>query len=167
MQEVPDMDLLRQYTCRNSEDAFAVLVARHIGLVYSAAFRKTGNPDAAEEITQAVFIILAKKAHCLRSGTVLSGWLYQTARLTAYSFLRTEARRACREQEAYMQSLSNENKPDFWPQIAPSLEDAMGRLSRTDRDAVVLRFFEGKSFQEIGSALGASENAAKKRVTTP
>jgi RNA polymerase sigma factor (sigma-70 family) len=164
MQEVADMELLRQYVHRNSEDAFAALVARHVNLVYSAALRKTGNTHAAGEITQAVFIILAKKADRLRDGTILSGWLYQAARLTAASFLRTEIRRARREQEAYMQSLSNEPEAGVWPEIEPLLEDAMGRLGEKDRDAIVLRFFEGKSFQEIGAAAGATENAAKKRV---
>src|ERR1035437_3691813 len=165
MQEMADMELLRQYAHRKSEEAFAVLVTRHVNVVYSAALRKTGNAHAAEEITQAVFIILAKKADRLRDGTILSGWLYQTARLTSASFLRTEVRRARREQEAYMQSLSNEPEAKVWPEIEPLLEDAMGRLGEKERNALALRFFEGKSFQEIGTALGASENAAKKRVS--
>jgi RNA polymerase sigma factor, sigma-70 family len=164
MQEVADMDLLRQYADRNSDEAFAALVARHVNLVYSAALRKTGNPHAAEEITQAVFIILAQKAGRLSQRTILSGWLYQTTRLTAANFLRTEIRRVRREQEAYMQSLANETEPEVWPQMAPLLEDAMGQLGEKDRNAIALRFFEGKSFQEIGAAFGASENAAKKRV---
>src|SRR5450432_211808 len=164
MQEVADMELLRQYVHRNSEEAFVALVTRHVNMVYSAARRKTGSAHAAEEITQAVFIILAKKAERLRYGTILSGWLYQTAWLTSASFLRTEIRRARREQEAYMQSLSNETGSSVWPEIEPLLEDAMGRLGEEERNALALRFFEGKSFQEIGTAIGASENAAKKRV---
>ena len=164
MQEVADMELLRQYADRNSDEAFAALVARHVNLVYSAALRKTGNADAAGEITQAVFIILAKKAGRLSQRTILSGWLYQATRLTAANFLRTEIRRVRREQEAYMQSLANETEPELWPQMAPLLENAMGRLGEKDRNAIALRFFEGKSFQEIGAAFGASENAAKKRV---
>jgi len=158
------MELLRQYADRNSDEAFAALVARHVNLVYAAALRKTGNADAAGEITQAVFIILAQKAGRLSQRTILSGWLYQTTRLTAANFLRTEIRRVRREQEAYMQSLANETEPELWPQMAPLLEDAMGQLGEKDRNAIALRFFEGKSFQEIGAAFGASENAAKKRV---
>jgi RNA polymerase sigma factor (sigma-70 family) len=164
MQEVADMELLRQYADRNSDEAFAALAARHVNMVYSAALRKTGNADAAGEITQAVFIILAQKAGRLSQRTILSGWLYQATRLTAANFLRTEIRRVHREQEAYMQSLANETEPELWPQMAPLLEDAMGQLGEKDRNAIALRFFEGKSFQEIGAAFGASENAAKKRV---
>src|ERR1051325_1012167 len=164
MQETGDIELLQQYAREGSEEAFAALVTRHVNLVYSAALRKTGNASAAEEVTQAVFIILAQKADRLRQETILSGWLYQTARLTSASFLRNEIRRARREQEAYMESLSNETETENWLQIAPLLEDAMGKLSEKDRNAIVLRFFEGKSFQEVGTAFGASENAAKKRV---
>ena len=158
------MELLRQYADRSSDEAFAALVARHVNLVYAAALRKTGNADAAGEITQAVFIILAQKAGRLSQRTILSGWLYQTTRLTAANFLRTKIRRARREQEAYMQSLANETESELWPQLAPLLEDAIGQLGEKDRNAIALRFFEGKSFQEIGATFGASENAAKKRV---
>jgi uncharacterized protein (TIGR03435 family) len=164
MQETPDFELLQQYVKDGSDEAFAALVTRLLNLVYSAALRKTSNPHAAEEIAQAVFIILAKKAGELRQKTILSGWLYQTARLTASNFVRTAIRRAHREQEAYMQSLSNETGSEVWQQITPLLEDAMGQLGEKDRNALVLRFFEGKTFQEIGTAFDASDNAAKKRV---
>ena len=164
MQESQDRELLRQFVRENSDEAFATLVSRHVNLVYSAALRKTGNPAAAEEVTQAVFVILAKKANRLLRHTAVSGWLYQAARLTAANFLRTEIRRARREQEAYMQSLSNQTEPEIWPEIMPLLEDAMGRIGEKDRNALALRFFEGKSFQEIGAAFGVSENAARKRT---
>lgn len=164
MQELDDMALLRQYTEQNSEEAFAVLVARHVNKVYSVALRHTRNLHSAEEITQAVFIILAKKSGQLGRKVVVSGWLYETARLTAATFIRSEIRRARREQEAHMQTLLNENDAEAWPQIAPLLEAAMARLSETDRHAVVLRFFDGKSVREVGTALGVSEDAAKMRL---
>jgi uncharacterized protein (TIGR03435 family) len=165
MHDASDMDLLRQYAVGNSDAAFAALVSRHINLVYSAALRKTGNPHAAEEITQAVFIILAQKAGRILDKTILPGWLYQTARLTASSYLRRETRRTRREQEAFMQSESHTVAPnETWEQLAPLLEDAMGQLGDKDRAAVVLRFFSGKSFAEVATAAGVSENAAKKRV---
>ena len=165
MHDATDMDLLRQYADGNSDDAFAVLVTRHVDLVFSAALRKTGNPHAAEEITQAVFIILAQKAGRIVDKTILPGWLYQTARLTASGFLRRETRRVRREQKAYMQTASHAVAPDeTWEQLAPLLEDAMGQLGDKDRAALVLRFFGGKSFAEVAAAAGVSENAAKKRV---
>ncbi len=164
MQDMEDIALLRQYALTNSEEAFSQLVERHLNLVYSAAVRQVGNPSQAEDITQAVFAILARKAGSLGCGVILPGWLYQTTRLTAANSMRTEIRRARREQEAYMQSLVNESEPEVWTQIAPLLESAMGDLNQKERDAIVLRFFQGKSMQEVGRAFGGSENAAKKRV---
>jgi RNA polymerase sigma factor (sigma-70 family) len=166
MHDATDMDLLRQYAGGNSDAAFAALVSRHVSLVYSAALRKAGNPHAAEEITQAVFIILAQKAGRIPDQTILPGWLYQTARLTAANFLKREIRRVRREQEAFMETELYAAAPDdeIWRQLAPLLEDAMGQLGDKDRAAVVLRFFGGKSFAEVAAAAGVSENAAKKRV---
>jgi RNA polymerase sigma factor (sigma-70 family) len=162
MTEPDDHQLFAEFARENSEAAFSALVSRHINLVYSTALRSVGNTHAAEEITQAVFIILARKAKSLSRKIVLSGCLYQTTRLTAANFLRTEIRRQKREQEAYMQSTLNE--PEAWRQIAPLLDDAISRLGEKDRNAVVLRFFENKNLQEVGLALGASEDAAKMRV---
>ncbi|HWD93727.1 MAG TPA: sigma-70 family RNA polymerase sigma factor [Verrucomicrobiae bacterium] len=165
MQEMDDSSLLREYAERGSETAFATLVARHINQVFSVALRHTGNAAHAEEITQAVFVILAKKSRQLKQGVIVSGWLYQAARLTAVTFLRSEIRRARREQEACMQRLIDESDPDLWRQIAPLLDAGMARLNEKDRHAIVLRFFDGKSMSEVGAALGANENTAKKRVS--
>src|SRR5439155_15794134 len=167
MAEQDDYQLLAQFARENSEAAFALLVERHVNLVYSVALRQTGNAHAAQEIAQAVFVILARKAASLGSKTILSGWLYQTTRLTAANYRRTEFRRTRREQEAYMQSVLNESNPsadDHWRQLAPLLDDALCKLGERDRNAIVLRFFENKSLSEIGSALGTSEGAAKVRV---
>jgi len=164
MQELDDISLLREYIDHDSEDAFKALVVRHVNKVYSIALRHARNPHQAEEITQAVFVILARQARQLGSRVILSGWLCRTARLTAVTFLRSETRRARREQEAYMQNPLVETGSDVWPQIAPLLDAAMAGLNEADYHAVVLRFFDGKSMREVGAALGASEDAAKMRV---
>jgi RNA polymerase sigma factor (sigma-70 family) len=164
MPELDDQQLLREFAKTNSETAFATLVARHMNLVHSTALRFCGNPHRAEEITQAVFIILARKAGKLSPRVVLSGWLYQTARLTAANLVKGEIRRQRREQEAYMQSTLNETDAAAWEQLAPLLDEAMGRLGETDRNAVVLRFFENKTAAEVAAALKLTEAAAHKRV---
>lgn len=164
MQELDDKSLLREYVEHESEDAFAALVARHVNKVYSIALRQTRNPHQAEEITQAVFVILARKARRLGSRVILSGWLCRTAQLTAVTFIRSETRRARREQEAYMQDPLVETDSDVWSQIEPVLDAGMAGLSKVDHHALVLRFFDGKSMKEVGAALGASESAAKMRV---
>jgi RNA polymerase sigma factor (sigma-70 family) len=165
MLEMTDIELLREFASRNSEQAFATLVARHVDMVYSVALRHVGNHHQAEEITQAVFILLARKAHSLCRGTVLPGWLFYTARLTAANFRRTEIRRALREQEAYMQSNLEEQGTDVWRQIAPFLDEAIAALSEKDRNAIVLHFVGGKGYPEVGAAMGASGEAAQVRVS--
>jgi RNA polymerase sigma factor (sigma-70 family) len=165
MPETDDIALLKQYAESHSEAAFSALVERYVHLVYSIALRQVGNPSHAEEISQAVFLILTQKAKSLGPRTILSGWLYQTARLTAANFMRSEIRRQQREQEAYMESLLTEPTPNVWQQIAPLLDDAMGHLSEKDRNVVVLRYFQNKSAAEIGDALGIDSSTAQKRIT--
>ena len=159
------MELLREYATRGSEPAFETLVQRHVNLVYSAAFRRVRDPILAGEVTQTVFIILAKKAHSLRPPTVLSGWLYRTAQLAGGHALRAAGRRRKHEEEA-APMLHPEPEPSdaTWEQIAPFLEEAMARLGEADRNVVVLRYFENKDFKAVGAALGANENTAQKRA---
>jgi RNA polymerase sigma factor (sigma-70 family) len=165
MQDLDDNALLQEYVEHDSEAAFAAIVARHVNKVYSVALRHTLRPHQAEGITQAVFVILAKKSRQLSKAVVLSGWLYQTARLAALTFIRGEIRRADREKEAHMQVVLDQSEPDLWPQIAPALDEAMAGLSEADRNAIVLRYFDNKSMREVGTVLGTTENAAKMRLT--
>jgi RNA polymerase sigma factor (sigma-70 family) len=159
-----DMTLVREFAANQSEPAFAALVERHIALVHSAARRQVGDAHLAEEITQAVFIILARKAAALGSKTVLSAWLYRTTRYAAADALRARRRRQVREQEAHMQSILNQPDTEAWAQLAPLLDDALAELGETDRTALVLRFFENKTAREIAGALRMEEAAAQKRV---
>jgi RNA polymerase sigma factor (sigma-70 family) len=166
MPEASDMDLAREYARRDSEPAFTELVHRHINLVYSVALRCVGNSQDAQDVTQAVFIILARKAAGLRERTILAGWLYETTRFTAARFIRTRVRRQIREQEAYMQSSLNEpDTSSVWRQLSPLLEEAMTQLGEKDRALLALRFFENKSGAETAAALRIQEWAVHKRTT--
>src|SRR5690349_6572931 len=103
MTEPSDMELVREYTATRSDAAFTALVTRHLNLVYSTAVRQSGDPQQAEEVTQAVFLILAEKAHRLAAATILPGWLYQTTCFAAANARRAALRRQRREAEAQSQ----------------------------------------------------------------
>jgi uncharacterized protein (TIGR03435 family) len=165
MQTLADMDLVAQFVRNNSEDAFAQLVERHINLVYSSALRQVGDPHLAQDISQAVFIILSKKAATLGKGTIVSAWLYRTTRFAAADALKQQRRRLAREHEAYMQATEESTAIDnTWKEIAPEVDAAMSMLNESDRRAIVLRFFENKALAEVAGALGIEERAAQKRV---
>ncbi|MEO6568418.1 MAG: sigma-70 family RNA polymerase sigma factor [Opitutaceae bacterium] len=164
---VEDAELLRRYAREKSEPAFAELVQRHLNLVYAAALRRVGgDTHLAEDITQQVFTALARNAATLGHHPVLSGWLYTATRNLAVQLVRSEHRRQAREQEAQtMNELTSAPTHDAeWEQIRPMIDGAMDQLGEADRQAVLLRFFERKSFLDVGLKLRLTENAARMRV---
>lgn len=164
---VTDAELLGRYAKDRSESAFTELVERHINLVYAAALREMqGDTSFAEEVTQAVFAEAAHKAAALARHPAFVGWLYTSVRYTAANVRRSEQRRRRREQGAHPMNEMNPSglDDDLWQQLRPVLDDAMHELSETDRAVVALRFFEGRSFKEVGLALNLNENAARMRA---
>lgn len=158
-----DPQLLREYAGSRSEAAFAELVRRHIDLVHSAALRITGDAHFAKDVSQSVFVALAKDAGKLAAHPVLSGWLHATTRKIAAQAIRTEARRRKREQQAAAMNDAADTHA-AWDEIAPHLDAALSELPDADRDAVLLRYFENKSAKDMAIALGISAEAAQKRV---
>jgi RNA polymerase sigma factor (sigma-70 family) len=163
----PDCELLRRYAESRSEEAFAELVRRHTDLVYCAALRQV-NGDAllAQEVAQAVFTDLARKAAALSRRAALSGWLYSSTHFAAAKAVRTERRRQDREQKAYaMEQLIHTSAADpDWESLRPVLDHAMQELGDSDRDLILLRYFENRRLAEIGQGLGLTEEAVRKRA---
>jgi RNA polymerase sigma factor (sigma-70 family) len=162
-------DSLRDFIQTGSGDAFERIVRAHGDAVYSQCRRQLGDPAEAEEVTQQVFITLAEKARRIPANAILSGWLFNTARYCCANHRRGMARRREAERKAaVMRSRIEQDSAAAYTvgfELEPLLDDAIARLGRTDRDAVLLRFFEGRSTREVGTALGVSEDAAKQRIS--
>jgi RNA polymerase sigma factor (sigma-70 family) len=162
-----DATLLRRYAETRSQDAFTELVRRHLDLVYSAAFRRTGGDShRAADIAQEVFATLARNARKLSRHSVLQAWLHTATRNASLNLVISEQRRKAREFQAVAQWNEPTNNGDSrdWERIKPLLDSAIDSLSRPDRDAVVLRYLERRDFYEIGVALRISSDAARMRT---
>jgi RNA polymerase sigma factor (sigma-70 family) len=164
---IDDSELLRRYVSERSESAFAELVQRKAGLVYSAALRQVGGDTLlAQDISQGVFIALARKASQLTAHTELTSWLYTTTRYAALNAVREKQRRQAREQEAHlMQEIERPTVTDAdWDKVRPLLDSALCELTEPDRSAVLMRYFEGRPFAAMGEKLGIGESSARMRA---
>ncbi len=157
--------LLDSYANTGSEEAFRELVARYVNLVYSCAVRQLPHdPHLAQDAVQMVFADLARKACSLPPDVALGGWLYRHACFVVAKMARTERRRRTREKEAAEMNAKDENSGQAWEVIAPHLDEALLTLSPLDRDAIILRFFEGQNWMAVGNVFQISEEAARKRT---
>ncbi len=166
--DIQDLELLRSYAQDGSGQAFEELVRRHADAVYSSALRRLGDRHLAEDVTQAVFAVLARKAAALKPGTVLVGWLFKATRMAAARTLRDSSRRREREKMAEEHRRAAQANPDdarLWAGVSTHLETALDSLGKRDRNAVLLRFYENGSYAEVGRKLKLTEAAAEKRVS--
>ncbi len=161
-----DAQLLRQFADGNSQPAFAELARRHAGWIYQASLRRTAERHAlAQEVVQQVFLALARHAGALARHESLVGWLHTTTRYAASHVLRAELRR-----RSYETAAGSMNDPDSsspaadWAELRPLLDEALDRLSDRDRDALLQRFFEGRSLAEMAALRGIGEDGVRKRV---
>jgi RNA polymerase sigma factor (sigma-70 family) len=162
-----DPELLRQYSQDGSQEAFSELVRRNLPLVYSVARRRVnGDSHLAKDVAQRVFADLAQKAGVLSRHRTLAGWLFVSTRLAAAEAVRRERRQHLRGRLAQeIHAIDVEAVPEAdREQLRASIDDLIGELGDRDREAVLLRFFEGLPYAEMGARLSLSENTARMRV---
>lgn len=158
-------ELLNEFRTTRSESAFAELVRRYAGLVYSVAKRQIPDGSLAEDATQIVFARLAKHPPTLKEEAALAAWLHRTAVHVSIDLWRSETRRRTREQEAVRMQTAPDDNSKVWEHMAPHIDVALDGLGEEERQVVLLRFFEGKAMREIGQLFSISEDAAKMRVS--
>jgi RNA polymerase sigma factor (sigma-70 family) len=163
-----DLDILRRHVSGRDPRAFGELVARHLDWVYSAALRQVRDPHMADDVTQAVFLALAQHASKLTGGVVLEAWLFRVTRRASAMALRAAGRRRTHERRAAIM-MSEERPADMdardWETLAPVLDEVVEKLGSADRQSILLRYYQQKSFAEIAQALAIGEPAARKRIS--
>jgi RNA polymerase sigma factor (sigma-70 family) len=159
-----DQRLLLQYQRHGSKPALEDLIRRHLALVYSSAMRQVRDAHLAEDVTQAVFMVLTQKARTIRNGVAVSGWLLAVTRRAAVNAMRKESAQRRQQRSAAKPESEPPGDDADWLEIASRLDEAVNDLPTIDRDAIVLRFFQDRTFADVGMTLRVSEEAARKRV---
>src|SRR5687767_2634051 len=163
-----DWELLEQFRKSRSEAAFRQLVERHVDFVYSSARRRVRDGHLAEDVTQVVFTVLARRAGDLKPGTPLKGWLFNAVKFASANQMRSERRRQQTEREAMAMAQTTNDaalNEQAWRSLDPYLEDGLARLRSSERNAILLRFFENRSVKEVGEMLAIGPNTAAKRIS--
>ena len=165
-QAAPDRAELEAFIRDGDQYAFQALVEKYRRLAFSAALRRCGQRELAEEATQNAFAVLARKARQLRRHPTLSGWIHRTAVLEASTMIRAEKTRL-RKHAELIEREKLSAQADYGEGAVPAelLDDALGRLGARDRDVIMMRFYEGMSFAEIAGRLDQSVAACQKRST--
>jgi len=162
-----DLQLLQQHATHRDPGAFNELVTRHLNWVYSAALRQVQDAHLADDVTQAVFLALSQSAAKLAKGVVLTAWLFRVTQRTSAMAIRSQGRRRKHERRAAI--MSSEQQPEMdqqtWEELAPVLDELVGKLNETDRQSILLRYYQQKSFAEISTTLDIDEAAARKRTS--
>src|ERR1051326_5154342 len=141
-------DLLAEFRATRAEAAFSELVRRFTNLVYSIAHRRVAAMTLAQEVTQIVFIRLAKAPPNLNSEAQLLAWLHRTTVHVSIDLWRSDTRRRAREQQAVLMQTDRAEQTS-WNEMAPVLDEALDALNEDDRQVVLLRFFEQRTMADL------------------
>jgi len=158
-----DHDLLEKYVNEGSREALGTLMQRHVGMVHAAALREVRNASMAEDVTQAVFLVLMHRAASISHRVYIGGWLFKVTRYAASNARRGEARRAHHEREA-SKMINAQTLQTHRAEIEPVLNEAVAALRKADRELVVMRYLQGQSMREIAQAQHVTENALRQRL---
>src|SRR5262245_9698375 len=159
----PDSSFLARFLAeQRDEDAFVALVHRHGPLVYGTCLRILGNRDETDDAFQAVFFVLARRAHTLKRDRGIGPWLHGVALRVAMKLRGQIVRRRLREMSAAKSERVEAAGPrhDFWAVI----DEELGRLSLPLREVVLLCDLDGQSHAQTAKSLGLAKGTVTKRL---
>lgn len=162
--QLDDAALVQQYVEDHSEAAFRELVRRYIPMVYATCRRQLQDAHLAEDVTQAVFVILARRATTLRSGSVLGAWLHRTAVYSCSNARQLKKTRNFHEQRVKPMQPEPTRDTAEWAEIEDLLDEGLMALNREQREVLLLRFFQNKTLAEVAHALDMTEYAVDKSL---
>ncbi len=162
--ETSDQELLRRFTSRHDETAFAALMRRHEPMVRGVARRLLGQESNVDDVFQTVFLVLACKAHSVRKHRSLAGWLYGIAWRTALRARRDAARRKDREGRAVAREPSDTARDSAWRELCAVLDTELYRLPESERSALVLCYLQGRTRDEAAHQLDLSVRTLDRRL---
>jgi RNA polymerase sigma factor (sigma-70 family) len=161
MLDLPDAQLLERFLATRDEIAFALLMERHGPMVLGLCRRVLG--EAADDAFQATFLVLARRAAVVRKDAPLGPWLYGVAQRVALKARATMAARQSRQRE--LTDMPRESLDErTWQELRPVLDEEIGRLPDKCRAAIVLCYFEGKSYDQAAQELGLPKSTLASRL---
>lgn len=131
------------------------------GLIYNTALRRSGDHSCGQEVVQKVLVLISRKAAMLAKHPELLAWVHEASRLETLKFLRGERRRRKREQQAMMPTEESMTRDLL---LLADLDDSMKILRDSERELILMRFFEGETIPVIAARTGRSESAEKMRL---
>jgi RNA polymerase sigma factor (sigma-70 family) len=164
--ETSDRECLESWARHRDAAGLQTLAERYLGFVHSSALRRTGDAAQAAEVTRAVFLVLARRAHRLRKKTVLAGWLFHVTAVACRKLTRKRFGRLrrlwnwiCRKPRPALPSDAT-----LWTRLAPQMDRALERLRTKQRNAVLLCAFLNHDLASAAKVLRTSERRVEKRV---
>jgi RNA polymerase sigma factor (sigma-70 family) len=157
--EMSDQQLAAEYVALRSPDVFGRIVQRHGPMVMHTAYRLVGNWHDAEDVAQAVFLVLGQRIGSVKS--TLVGWLHKVTRDVSLQMLRARARRLRREADAVRSRTTP--PPATENELREELDRVLLQLPDRMREAVVLRYLEGHGQEESARMAGCDKGTLSRR----
>jgi RNA polymerase sigma factor (sigma-70 family) len=164
LSEAPDAQLLQRFAAAREEGAFTALLRRHGPMVLGVSRRVLGNAQDAEDVYQAAFLLLARKAAAIRKREAVASWLYGVARRLALKAKAQGAKRQARERRAADMRNTQASADADWPDVQAALEAALEELPEGYRAALVSCYLEGKTHAEAARHLGCPLATLRTRI---